>query len=153
MNPGQDDSFATYLEQVRAHRAELKDSVAAVDEALGAQGARADWLTRLHTALVELAHDFADHVDLTERPGGLYDTVLVRDLRLTPAVHRLTDDHEALHAQIAGVIRAVEDGAPERDESGLHDELVALLDHLVRHRHRAGDLVYQAFGVDLGGQG
>ena len=54
-----DTEFAKYLQRMRAHRAELRDAVAAVDDALAAPIARREqWLERVHAALAELAHDF-----------------------------------------------------------------------------------------------
>jgi hypothetical protein len=147
-----EDTFTAYLEQVRAHRAELRESVAAVDHALVELDGRDDWLQRLHTALVELAHDFADHVDLTEQPGGLYDTVRARANRLAPAVEQLTDDHVHLREEIADVIGRLE-GTTDHEPHLVRDELSGLVERLVRHRQRGGELVYEAFAVDLGGSG
>jgi septation ring formation regulator EzrA len=148
-----EDTFTAYLEQVRAHRAELRESVAAVDDALVDLHDRDDWLQRLHTALVELAHDFTDHVDLTERPGGLYDTVRARASRLAPAVDRLSDDHVHLREEIATVIGRLEQTAADHELEAVRDELSGLVERLVRHRQRGGELVYEAFAVDLGGSG
>lgn len=148
-----EDTFTAYLEQVRAHRAELRESVAAVDDALVDLHERDDWIQRLHTALVELAHDFADHVDLTERPGGLYDTVRASESRLTAAVDRLTDDHVSLRSEIARVIGSLERSSADHEPHVVRDELSGLVQRLVRHRQRGGELVYEAFAVDLGGSG
>ncbi|GAA5161422.1 hypothetical protein [Ornithinimicrobium tianjinense] len=152
-----DATFAEYLEQVRAHRAELHESVSAVDAALVEEGDRADWLQRLRTAMVELAHDFRDHVELTERPGGLYDTVRSSANRLVPAVDRLADDHTALVEDIAVAIRRLE-AMPRGDVldevlAQVRSELGGLVERLVRHRKRGGELVHEAFAVDLGGSG
>ena len=59
-----DADFAAYIERVRAHRGELRDSVAAVDEALASPIASGGaWRERVRAALAELSHDFQDHVD------------------------------------------------------------------------------------------
>src|SRR6476661_11153728 len=66
--------LATHLERVRVHRSELHESLAAVVLALEAPIARGGmWRERVRAALAELAHDFDDHVALTESPGGIYD--------------------------------------------------------------------------------
>ena len=63
--------LALHLDRVRRHRSELRESVAAVDLALEAPIARGGmWRERVRAALAELAHDFDDHVALTESPGG-----------------------------------------------------------------------------------
>lgn len=153
-----DETFAAYLEQVRAHRAELHESMAAVDAALDEEGDRVAWLQRLRTALVELAHDFGDHVALTERPGGLYDTVRSSANRLVPAVDRLADDHTTLRQDIACAISTLEKAMPTGDDlddvlEEVRSELGELIERLSRHRKRGGELVHEAFAVDLGGSG
>jgi hypothetical protein len=83
--------FAAHIERVRAHRAELRDSVAAVDEALASPIARGGaWRERVRAALAELAHDFRTHIELTEGPGGIYDSVSRGDPRAQalPRGHR-----------------------------------------------------------------
>jgi septation ring formation regulator EzrA len=145
-----DESFPAYLAQVKAKRAELHESFLAVDEALDTSGERTDWLQRLHTALLELAHDFTDHVDLAERPGGLHETVVRHASRLSPAVQRLAEDHRTLHEELAAIIHRLEESAVE-DLDPVRADLTGLVYRLLRHRQRGGELIYEAFGVDLGG--
>lgn len=152
MAPSLDETFTAYLEQVRAHRAELRESVAAVDEALTDAVDRGDWPQRLHTALLELSHDFTDHVELTERPGGLYDTVRRKAHRLAGAVDKLVDDHLGLREEISRAI-AVLEATPPQEPSAVKGEMTDLVERLVRHRQKGGQLVYEAFAVDLGGSG
>ncbi len=65
-----DSEFSRYLQRMRAHRAELRDAVAAVDDALASPIARPAWRDRVRTALVELCHDFRTHIELTEGEGA-----------------------------------------------------------------------------------
>ncbi len=147
-----DSTFATYLDRVRAHRAELHESVAAVGTALGAPVTRGGaWRERVRAALAELSHDFDAHIDLTEAPGGLYDNVRAGDLRLAAAVDRLTSEHVLYRDTIGSYLTVIEHGGTLADLPAFREELKQLVDGLVRHRKRGRDLVYEAFQVDLGG--
>jgi hypothetical protein len=149
-----DAEFTAYIGRVRAHRAELRDSVAAVDEALASPIARGGaWRDRVRAALAELAHDFQDHVELTEKPGGLYDTVRRSSPRLIAAVDRLTGEHEQFAAAIGGYLAVLEHGGTIADLPAFREEVTSLMGQLVRHRAKGADLVYEAFQVDLGGMG
>ncbi|MDN5790413.1 MAG: hypothetical protein L0H25_06035, partial [Micrococcales bacterium] len=97
--------LAAYLERVRVHRAELRDSVAAVDEALAAPIARGGaWRERVRAALAELHHDFQDHIELTESPGGLYEKIRLGDPPLCTKVDRLAEQHGQYHDAISGFL-------------------------------------------------
>ena len=59
-----DESFTAYLEQVQRQRAELGESMAALEAALTLPaGAGPVWRRRVRAALTELAHDLRDHAD------------------------------------------------------------------------------------------
>jgi hypothetical protein len=147
-----DDDFAAYLEQVRAHRAELRESVAAVDLALEHPIARGGaWRERVRAALAELDHDFRDHVELTEGEGGLYSRVRRRSPRLSRKVDRLADEHAEFSSTIQGYLAILEHGGTVADLPAFREELTTLVGQLVRHRQRGSDLVYEAYEVDIGG--
>ena len=144
--------MVAYFERVRAHRSELRESVAAVDLALESPIARGGaWRERVRAALAELAHDFADHIDLTESPGGLYDRAKHTAPRLSVAVDRLLAEHRAYREGIGGYLAVLEHGGTLADLPAFREELTTLVGRLVRHRQAGGDLVYEAYEVDLGG--
>jgi len=149
-----DADFAAYLDRVRTHRAELRDSVAAVDEALASPIARGGaWRERVRAALAELSHDFRDHVALTEAPGGLYASVRQNDPRLTGRVKRLLREHERYREDIDAYLAVLEHGGTTADLPVFREEVTTLMGQLVRHRQKGADLVYEAYDVDLGGSG
>lgn len=151
---GLDAELATYLEKVRAHRAELRESVAAVDDALASPIARGGaWRERVRAALAELHHDFQDHIDLTERPDGLYDKVRRAAPRLSGKVDRLHDEHQHHREAISGFLAILEHGGTMADLPAFREEVTSLMGQLVRHRQTGSDLVYEAYDVDLGGSG
>jgi hypothetical protein len=149
-----DSDFTAYMERMRAHRAELRDSVAAVDDALASPIARGGaWRERVRAALAELSHDFRDHVELTEGPGGIYEGVRSSSPRLIAAVDRLTGEHVRYAEAIRGYLAVLEHGGTIGDLPAFREEVTTLMGELVRHRQKGGDLVYEAYAVDLGGQG
>lgn len=149
-----DDQLTAYLDRMRAHRAELRDSVAAVVEALASPLARGGaWRERVRAALAELAHDFRDHVELTEGPGGLYDTVSRDTPRLAGQVQRLRREHDRFREDIDAYLAVLEHGGTMADLPVFREEVTTLMGQLVRHRQKGTDLVYEAFEVDLGGSG
>jgi len=142
------------LEELRRRRAELRESMDALEHALAAPapGRVGAWAERVHVALVELGGDFREHVDITEGPDGLYRGVLTTAPRLSHAVAGLIDEH----AQIAGLVGdlltcvsgpAIHDGVDRARDMG-----TALLGRLIRHRQRGADLIYEAYTVDVGGE-
>jgi hypothetical protein len=146
--------LTAFLDQVRARRAELHESLSAVDLALeSAIGRGGAWRERVHAALAELAHDFSDHVEITERPGGIYDRIQSSAPRLGLAIDRLRAEHRDLAEAIGGYLAVLEHGGTLADLPSFREELTTLVRRLRRHRQAGGDLVYQAYEVDLGGSG
>ena len=142
------------LEAVRARRAELHDSMSALEQALaGAGPGRAEaWAERVHVALVELSADLRAHVHLSESPGGLYEEVVNAAPRLAGRVRRLASEH-------AEMLRLVEDligraGSPMDDDgvASMRIRATALLGRLARHRQASADLLYDAYETDVGGE-
>lgn len=141
------------LADLRRRRAELRDSLSALEQALAAPAPRGEeaWVLRVHVALVELSADFREHRASTEGPDGLYVDVLTNAPRLAGAVDRLTREH----AQVDGLlgellVRSAAPGTGDVDQ--LRRLGTALLGLLVTHRQRGSDLLYEAFELDVGGE-
>jgi hypothetical protein len=155
------------LIEVRRRRAELYESISALEQALAAPvpGRQMRWAERVSAALAELSGDFRDHVVLMEGQDGLNARLIRRSPRLAHKVDALTKEHAALSGLI-GELSSLMDhaqGSLERDESMSQDPMPGrwdevrehgnkLLGALVRHRQRGADLVYEAYAVDIGGQ-
>jgi hypothetical protein len=150
-----DESYAAYLERVRSQRAELGESMAALQTALDTPaGLGATWRGRVRAALTELAHDLRDHVELTESADGFYDDILTKAPRLGHAVAEQKGEHAALLAEVERLLAQRDGGMPDADAVAAHREAATrLLGQLVRHRQRGSDLTYEAYEVDLGGMG
>ena len=138
-----------------AHRAELGESMAALDAALALPvGLGATWRRRVRAALTELAHDVRDHVALTEAEGGLYADIGATAPRLTHGVEVQRAEHRAVLAEVERLLDERDEGMPGGDAVAAHRESATrLLEVLVRHRQRGSDLIYEAYAVDIGGSG
>ena len=153
MEPDQpqfDPGFAS----LRVHRAELVESMRALEQALAAPatGRAGAWAERVNVAVVELEADFGEHVRLTEGTDGLYRSILATAPRLSSSLTGLT----AEHAQITDLIREVlvDVGGPVAmgDVDGIRESATTLLGRMSRHRQRGADLVYDAYQTDIGGE-
>lgn len=151
--PGMDQGFTEHLAQVRAHRGELGESMHALEDVVALPLGMAVWGRRVRAALTELASDLRDHVDLTESPGGLYAGLSATAPRLSHGIEAQLEDHRFFIAEVERLLQARDDGIT-REQLGEHrDQLTALLHRLVKHRQRGSDLIYEAYEVDIGGQG
>ena len=154
MEPTSSSSDQTFLEEMRRHRAELRESLGALEDALAAPATadRARWAQRVHVALVELSGDFREHIDITEGPDGLYRDLLKTSPRLSDAVAGLTREHALMCGQVDNLVARVTAPDVIEDVDGVRDLGTALLGRLVRHRQRGSDLVFEAYEFDIGGE-
>lgn len=141
------------LEAIRRQRAELRESMSALELALAgpARSGQARWAERVHVALVELSADFGEHIDLTEGSDGLYVDILATAPRLSGAVARLTVEHVKVSELIDGLLARASTLESE-DVDPVRELGTTLLGLLVSHRQRGSDLVYEAFEFDVGGE-
>ena len=142
------------LEGIRRRRAELRDSMSALESALAAPapGRLTRWTERVRAALMELSADFREHVDVTEGPCGLHGAVVVTAPRLSHSVHRLVGEHAVITELVGDLLTRVRPPVPDGEVDTIRDLGTALLDRLERHRRHGADLIYEAYHVDLGGE-
>jgi hypothetical protein len=154
MEPSSTTPHAEFLEELRRHRAELRESISALEDALAAPAASdwQRWAQRVHVAAVELAGDLREHVDLTEGPDGLYREVLKTSPRLSGPVDTLTREHGLIRGQVDSLLARVGPSDGVIDVDRVRDLGTALLGRLVRHRQRGSDLVFEAYEFDIGGE-
>jgi ATP phosphoribosyltransferase regulatory subunit HisZ len=146
-------SEQAFFEELRRRRAELLESMRAVEQAVSAPapGREERWAERVHVSLVELAADFREHVNLTEGPDGLYRELLKSAPRLSGAVARLTSEHALINADVDNLLAvASEPGIDEYDR--VRELGTALLARLLRHRQHGSDLIYEAYQAEIGGE-
>lgn len=154
MQPNSSKPDQAFLEELRRHRAELRESMSALEGALAAPATadQARWAERVHVSLVELSGDFREHIDITEAPNGLYHDLLKTSPRLSGAVSSLTREHVMISSQVDNLLGQVTVPDLIEDVDRVRDLGTALLGRLVRHRQRGSDLVYEAYEFDIGGE-
>ena len=142
------------IEALRVRRAELYESMSALEQALAAPApGRLDaWAERVHIALVELVSDFREHIAIAEGPNGVFRRALITTPRLSDAVARLTREHAEINDLIDQLLTRV-GAAPVSDGvDGVRDLGTALLVRLIQSRQRSADLIYEAYQSDIGGE-
>jgi hypothetical protein len=142
------------LDAVRARRAELHDSMAALEQALaGAGPGRVEaWAERVHVALVELSADLRAHVHVTEAAGGIYEDVVTAAPRLAGRVRRLVSEHAEMLRLVEELIARADSGIDEDGVAIVRNHSMTLLGRLSRHRQASADLLYEAYETDVGGE-
>jgi hypothetical protein len=141
------------LAAVRLRRAELRETLNLMEAALAApaSGRAVVWGEAVHASLVMIADDFVAHVEVTEGPDGLHQAIQTGDVRLTNAVEALTAEHAEIAQEIAELVVDSEAPVTPGDVDGLRERATRLLGHLIRHRQRGADLIYEAYQTDIGG--
>jgi hypothetical protein len=136
-------------------RTELVDVATALVRAVSRPATReGEWLADVHKAVLRVQDELDAHRAMTRRPGGRYAELLGIDPRLGSSVARLVSEQDELVETVARIIRAIERAEPTSAAIGPIRERVRRMSRvLVRHAHRSDDLVYEAYDVDLGGEG
>ena len=141
------------LHAVRVRRAELREALGGLERALAAPaaGRAVVWGEAVHATMIEISDDFGAHVEVTEGPGGLHQSILAGDLRLANAVGALSAEHQQIAAEIAGLVADSAAPVAADDVDDLRERGTRLLGSLIRHRQRGADLIYEAYETDIGG--
>ena len=139
---------------LRRHRAELLDSLRAVEQSLAAPavGDVSVWAQRVSVALIELEADFREHVQLTEGSDGLYRSLLEAAPRLSNVVRTLTADHGRIRTAIGQLVETTGGSVVAADVARIRRAGTTLLARMSRHRQRGADLVFEAYQTDIGGE-
>lgn len=143
------------LAEARQRRSDLHEALIDVERAISspASGREADWSKDVVRRLQDLAGTIEEHVEVTERAGGLYDEIGGKAPRLADKIDRLRREHPEMREGTRQLIERFEttpvgDAWPLEDA---RDDLQRLLGRLVRHRQLGADLVWEAYNLDIGG--
>jgi hypothetical protein len=151
-----DDPITPALSEAKARRATLHDALVHLEMAISspASGRLQQWTGLVTKGLVGVRDAFDQHIIATEKPGGLYEEIIMRAPRLDGTVHRLKDEHPEIFARIQEQLERIESvpiGGEEWPLDRARDDLQRFIGTVIRHRQRGADLVWEAYNVDIGG--
>lgn len=142
-------SESTTLLAALATRERLRGRLVAVGHAIGAPvGSGRRWTHRLRRELRALSAALAAHIEETRREDGVLREIIEVAPRRARDVEQLIAEQAALRAECARLEGLLEAGA---GALSLRRRVHLLLQRFDLHRHRGADLVFDAYGVDLGG--
>jgi hypothetical protein len=143
------------LAETARRRADLHHALVAVEKAISspAVGREADWSKDVLRQLQDLEHALGEHIEVTERPEGLYDEISQKAPRLAHQIEKLRLEHPEMREDARRLVARLETITPGGDWSlsEARDDLQRLLGKLVRHRQLGADLVWEAYNLDIGG--
>jgi len=143
------------FEEAARRRADLHHALVDVERAISSPAAgRLDtWIGDVVKQLSILLDSIDEHIEVTERPEGLYEEILRRAPRLSSQVDRLRSEHPALRAGTAELIERLHSTpvGPGWPLDEARDDAQRLLGKIVKHRQRGADLVWEAYNLDIGG--
>ena len=152
---GRKEELTPTLAETARRRADLHLALVAVEQAISrpAIGRESDWAKDVLRELEELGRTIEEHIEVTERPNGLYDEIATKAPRLANKIGRLREEHPVLRDgtnELVAKLRttAIGDAWP-LDQA--RDDLQRLLGKIVRHRQLGSDLVWEAYNLDIGG--
>ena len=153
--PEPDDDLSPTLAETARRRADLRDALVDVEQAISrpAVGREPEWAKGVVLRLEGLAHAIEEHVEITERPEGLYDEISTKAPHLATKIDRLREEHPVLRERTQALLTKLQTKAigPAWPLDEARDDLQRLLGQIVRHRQLGSDLVWEAYNLDIGG--
>ena len=153
--PDPDDHLSPTLAETARRRADLRDALVDVEQAISrpAVGREPEWTKGVVLRLEGLAHAIEEHVEITERPEGLYDEISTKAAHLATKIDRLREEHPVLRDRTQVLLTKLQTTAigPAWPLDEARDDLQRLLGQIVRHRQLGSDLVWEAYNLDIGG--
>ena len=153
--PDPDDDLSPTLAETARRRADLRDALVDVEQAISrpAVGREPEWTKGVVLRLEGLAHAIQEHVEITERPEGLYDEISTKAPHLATKIDRLREEHPVLRDRTQVLLTKLQTTAigPAWPLDEARDDLQRLLGQIVRHRQLGSDLVWEAYNLDIGG--
>jgi hypothetical protein len=138
------------LDAVRRQRSGVRAALDGLELAIAAPAAgRPDeWLARVAERAASLAGAFAEHVRVTEAPGGVLDDCVARAPRLSNQITRLRREHVEITHALARVSEEAS-GAGNAAVEAAREAGLAVMGAIVRHRSAGSNLLYEAYLVDI----
>ncbi|MEA1903613.1 MAG: hypothetical protein U9N56_08820 [Actinomycetota bacterium] len=139
------------VEEARARRHSLQAAMSDLESAVASPSGADGWYEGVSIALDEMRKALAEHVAVTEGPGGLLEEILAEAPRLATEIALTKSEHEELAVTLdkadLTAKGALEMEAP--DSEPVRRRVMLFLSRLSLHRQRGADLVYDAYNVDI----
>ncbi|HSJ28975.1 MAG TPA: hypothetical protein VLB67_12250 [Acidimicrobiia bacterium] len=148
--PEREDPVTSRLGAALQQREPLLSAIQRLEAAAARPGSAPGWADGVGLAVEAVADALGRHIAATEGKGGLLEEVLEGAPRLTAEVAAIEAEHEDLERAIERVRVSLQRPSEVR---AIRRRVIRLLGHLVDHRQRGSDLVYEAYSVDLGAGG
>jgi hypothetical protein len=150
-----DQELTRAFEEAARRRADLHHALVEVEKAISrpASGRLDTWTGDVMKRLTVLRDSIAEHIEVTERPEGLYDEILHRAPRLSAQIERLRAEHPGLSEGAGDLLERLHSsplGSGWTLEEA-RDDVQRLLGRIVKHRQQGADLVWEAYNLDIGG--
>jgi ATP-dependent Clp endopeptidase proteolytic subunit ClpP len=114
-----DADLAVYLDKVKERRSELGESMVALQAVLDEPpGDPEHWLQQARAAAAEVRTDLAEHIEVTEASGGLYDSLRAEAARLAGPLRQLQAEHPDLVALADELIAGARSSGGRRSGGG-----------------------------------
>ncbi len=151
-----DEPITPALSEAKARRATLHDALVHLEMATSSPAAARipEWTDGVVKELIAVRDAFDQHVIVTEKPGGLYEEIIMRAPRLDGTVRRLKDEHPEIGVKLEEQLTRFESAEVGGDGWPLdqaRDDLQRFIGNVIRHRQKGADLVWEAYNVDIGG--
>jgi hypothetical protein len=114
------------------------------------------WRSRALAAAGQLHEQILVHVAESEQPGEFLDSITTQAPHLVSAAKKLASEHHDLILGASDLVARIEALPPTAEGAAaqpVRNAALELMGRLVRHRQRGTDLVYLAYGEDLGSDG
>jgi hypothetical protein len=144
------------LREAARRRQTLHEALVALEVAISSPASKRipDWTRQVTKEAVAVRDAWEQHIDGTEKPGGLYEEIVGLSPRLAGTVDRLRAEHPEITeavTQMVARLEHVEIGGLEWPLDDARDDLQRFIGKVIRHRQRGADLVWEAYNVDIGG--
>jgi hypothetical protein len=144
------------LREAARRRQTLHEALVALEFAISSPASKRipEWTRQVTKEAVAVRDAWEQHIDVTEKPGGLYEEIVGLSPRLAGTVDRLRTEHPEITeavTQMVARLEHVEIGGLEWPLDDARDDLQRFIGKVIRHRQRGADLVWEAYNVDIGG--
>lgn len=135
------------LDRARVRRHALRETMEALEHAIGRPVGSEDWARIVESALDDLEEAIRAHVGEVEAPDGLLEEMLDLAPRLSSLIDTIRDEHTGLLVLLGQTRQLLR--SESLDVLAVRRRAVSLLGYLTRHRQHGSDLVYEAYLVDI----